>query len=338
MRIARWCFWMALAASGCSASGGGSSATDNRPMPGSAGSGDETGGETGGDAGGETGGGTDGQDDVFGSGAGIGGGPGDSGGGVDDNGCIERAQLVYVLSQDNELYSFRPDRKEFTRIGVLGCETNMDPNSMAVDRNAVAWVNYVRSDDRAGTLFKVSTEDASCEPTSIELSSRWSRLGMGFSSDLSRPEAEELFVAGTTRTPGVGLGKIDGSSVIPVGEFSGSLRGESAELTGTGDGRLFGFFTTSPVQLAELDKETGEIIEAKELRGIETPSAWAFSFWGGDFYFYTAPDPFRSPSRTTNVSRYRPSDGSIDTAYMTNIGFRIVGAGVSTCAPVEPPR
>ncbi|KYF85142.1 hypothetical protein BE11_01895, partial [Sorangium cellulosum] len=262
-----------------------------------------------------------------------GSGSGESGEG--ESGCIERAELVYVLSQDNELYSFRPDRKEFTRIGVLGCQTDMDPNSMAVDRNAVAWVNYVYGDDSAGTLFKVSTEDASCEPTGASLSRGWSRLGMGFSSDLSRPEAEQLFVAGTTSTPGIGLGRIDGTSVTPVGEFSGSLRGESAELTGTGDGRLFGFFTTSPVQLAEIDKETGDIIEATPLRGIETPSAWAFSFWGGDFYFYTAP---QSASRTTNVSRYRPSDGSIDTAYMTNIGFRIVGAGVSTCAPIEQPR
>jgi hypothetical protein len=33
------------------------------------------------------------------------------------------------------------------------------------------------------------------------------------------------------------------------------------------------------------------------------------------------------------VSRYRPSDKSLDAAYMTNIGFHIVGAGVSTCAP-----
>ncbi|WP_437805925.1 hypothetical protein [Sorangium sp. So ce1078] len=332
MRIARWCFWMALAASGCSASGGGTSPANTSQTTGSGDNGSE-GGAPG--AGGE---GEDGDDETFGAGAGTGGSGGDGGGDDADSRCIERAAFVYVLSADNELYSFKPDRKEFTKIGVLGCQTGMDPNSMAVDRDAVAWVNYVWPDDSAGTLFKVSTEDASCEPTETPLSDGWSRLGMGFSSDLSRPDAEQLFVAGTSGVPGVGLGRIDGTSVTPVGEFSGSLRGASAELTGTGDGRLFGFFTTSPVQLAEIDKETGEIIKATELPGIETPSAWAFSFWGGDFYFYTAPDSFQSPSRTTNVSRYRPSDGSIDTEYMTNIGFRIVGAGVSTCAPIEAPR
>ncbi|XXX72136.1 hypothetical protein WMF30_31270 [Sorangium sp. So ce134] len=330
MRIARWCLWMALAATGCSASGNGTSPTDSGQTTGTG----EGSGETSG--GGAAGAG--GQDGTFGAGAGTGGSGGDSGSGDADSRCIERAALVYVLSEDNELYSFRPDRKEFTKIGPLGCQTTMNPNSMAVDRDAVAWVNYVYSDDSEGTLFKVSTEDASCEPTGMSLSEGWTRLGMGFSSDLSRPDAEQLFVAGATGTPGIGLGRIDGSSLTPVGEFTGALRGASAELTGTGDGRLFGFFTTTPVQLAEIDKETGEIIEATDLPGIETPSSWAFSFWGGDFYFYTAPDQFNSPSRTTNVSRYRPSDGSIDTDYMTNIGFRIVGAGVSTCAPLEVPR
>jgi hypothetical protein len=328
MRIARWCFWIALAAGGCNASNSGTSAADTSQSPGA------------GDSGG--GGGAGGQDD-FGSGSGHGEDSGDIGSGDEgsapaDNGCIDRASLVYVLSQDNELYSFRPDRKEFTKIGVLGCRTGMEPNSMAVDRNAVAWVNYVEPDDSEGTLFKVSTEDASCEPSGATLAEGWARLGMGFSSDLSRPDAEELFVAGATGTPGIGLGRIEGASVTPVGEFSGSMRDTSAELTGTGDGRLFGFFTTTPVQLAEIDKDTGEIIEATDLPGIERPSSWAFSFWGGDFYFYTAPDPFGSPSRTTNVSRYRPSDGSIDVDYMTDIGFRIVGAGVSTCAPLELPR
>ncbi|MGK4003905.1 hypothetical protein WMF31_14830 [Sorangium sp. So ce1036] len=321
MQIARWGLLLALAAGGCSASEGGT-----RP-PGDGGGGvDGVGG---------TGGAGD-LDDTFAVGVGGSG----SGGGA-DGGCSERAALVYVLSQDNELYSFRPDRKELTRVGRLDCPTAMEPNSMAIDRDAVAWVNYVEADadgDVAGTLFKVSTEDARCEPTSIALRGGWSRLGMGFSSDASNPSAEQLFVASAVTGQSLGLGRLDGTSITPLGEFSGSLRGAYAELTGTGDGRLFGFFTTSPVQLAELGKGTGEILSSTPLPGIETPSAWAFSFWGGDFYVYTAPSQAEFPSRTTNVTRYRPSDGSIDPSYMTNIGFRIVGAGVSTCAPVEPLR
>jgi hypothetical protein len=261
------------------------------------------------------------------------------------DGCSDAARLVYVLSDANDLYSFRPDRREFTLIGRLDCPTAFSPNSMAIDRSAVAWVNYVRSDgfgDSAGMVYRVSTADARCtSDPPFSLPDGWFRLGMGFSTDSVEGADETLYVTGTgglfSQSPG--LGSIDRMTTIltPIGQFSGSLRGESAELTGTGDGRLFGFFTTTPVQVARIDKVTAAISMSQSLSQVETPSAWAFSFWGGDFYLYTAPDPLTDPSRTSNVTRYRPSDGSVDAAYMENVGFRIVGAGVSTCAPILPP-
>jgi hypothetical protein len=260
--------------------------------------------------------------------------------------CSEAAKLIYVLSTDNDLYSFNPPQKAFKKIGSLGCKTSMSPNSMAVDRNAVAYVNYVESDqvfggDTDGAVFKVSTTDASCQPTPINLAAGWYRLGMGFSTDAAQGTSEQLFVTGTGDSgSSPGLGRIDFTTnkVVPVGQFNGTLTGENAELTGTGDARLFGFFTTSPVVVAEIQKKSGGIISTAKLPKVETPSAWAFSFWGGDFYLYTAPDSSTNPGRTTNVSRYSPKDGTTDAAYMTNIGFTIVGAGVSTCAPVEPPK
>jgi hypothetical protein len=225
----------------------------------------------------------------------------------------------------------------------------MVPNSMAVDRNATAWVNYVASDpssgvDTAGGLFKVDTRDGSCEATSIALGDGWFRVGMGFSLDGAAGDAETLFVTSISGPPGIsagaGLGKIDFGArrVVPVGRFDGIFSGQRAELTGTGDGRLFGFFTTFPVEVATIDKASGSILKATPLFGVETPEAWAFSFWGGDIYMYTAPNPTLVPSRTTDVTRYRPADGSSSTSYMTNIGFTIVGAGVSTCAPTTFPK
>jgi hypothetical protein len=258
--------------------------------------------------------------------------------------CNEASQYVYVLSDENELYSFRPDLKQFIKIGNLGCNTPMFPNSMAIDRDATAWVNYVQGDvfgDSAGVVFRVSTADASCEPSpAANLPVDWYRMGMGFSSDGVDTEQETLFVTGTGQGFSPGLGRIDTTNgqLSPVGPFTGTLSNQNAELTGTGDGRLFGFFTTTPVEVAELDKNTGAILSSTKLPAVETPTAWAFSFWGGDFYLYTAPDQTFEPGRTTNVTRFRPSDGSVDPAYMENIGFRIVGAGVSTCAPLEPPK
>lgn len=270
-------------------------------------------------------------------------GSGTGGGSAVD--CSEAAKLIYVLSDENDLYSFQPQMKLFKKIGPLGCNTAMQPNSMAVDRDATAYVNYVESDplfgtDSAGAVFKVSTADASCQPTSIQLPNSWYRLGMGFSTDKVGDTAETLFVTGTSSSPGggdsPGVGKIDFAkgSVVPIGQFSGSLSGQSAELTGTGDARLFGFFTTTPVQVAEINKDTGATTNAVSLAQVETPIAWAFSFWGGDFYLYTASDPLS----TSNVTKYSPKNGTTDPAYMTDIGFRIVGAGVSTCAPVEEPK
>lgn len=250
--------------------------------------------------------------------------------------CTEAATYVYVLSTSNELWSFQPDKKLFKKVGPLGCNTALQPNSMAVDRDATAWINYVGSDglsDNQGALYPVSTQDASCKGGPMPLPFGWYRIGMGFSSNGNGGDAETLYVAGTSN--GIGLGSFDfGAKMLkPIGTFSGALSGQSAELTGTGDGRLFGFFTTFPVQVAEINKDSSAILSAKQLPEVPTPSAWAFSFWGGDFYLYTS-DGFTN----SRVSRYRPSDGTVITNYVADVGFIIVGAGVSTCAPVEPPK
>lgn len=270
--------------------------------------------------------------DFSGSGAGA-TSTGASGG--DD--CSEAATYVYVLSTSNELYSFQPDKQLFKKIGALGCNTALQPNSMAVDRDATAWVNYVGTDgflsDNQGALYPVSTKDASCKGGPLPLPFGWYRLGMGFSSNGNGSDQETLYVAGTSNGIGLGSFELGKNLLTPIGAFSGALTGKSAELTGTGDGRLFGFFTTTPVQVAEIDKTTSKILSSKELPEVPTPSAWAFSFWGGDFYLYTS-DGFSN----SRVSRYRPSDGSVLANYMTDVGFIIVGAGVSTCAPIEAPK
>lgn len=316
-----WCLVGFVASVGCAATGG-----------------TGTFGNVGGGGGDETGGwgqGNNGNDSGQG-GMGEGGGfipptSGSGGGGPIDN-CSDAAKLVYVLSDDNDLYSFDPPAKKFTLIGQLGCNTSLSPNSMAVDRNAVAWVNYVNAFDSQGVIFKVSTVDASCDPSpTVQLPAGFTRIGMGFSKNDLVSEEETLFVSGTS---GTGLAKINAANTLnPISNFSpGTFAGESAELTGTGDGRLYGYFTTSPVQVGQIDKTTAAVTNGKVITGLATPSAWAFSFWGGSFYLYAA------GSGNSNVTKYDPVAGTIDNAYMTNVGFRIVGAGVSTCAPlIEPP-
>lgn len=251
-------------------------------------------------------------------------------------GCSDEAKLVYVVSAENDLYSFKPDALAFTKIGKLGCSAGAaSPNSMAVDRQGTAWVNY--SD---GALFKVSTKDASCTSTSFAPGqSDFEKFGMAFSSNAAGSTEETLFVAGLADPlfgGASGLAKIDLKTMklTPIGDYSGSLRGQGAELTGTGDAKLYGFYTTAPATLAEIEKTTGATSGNKSLTGVSTGDAWAFSFWGGDFWFYTA-----NNLQESSVTRYKKAtDGSISVVMPKVGGFRIVGAGVSTCAPTTPPR
>jgi len=285
--------------------------------------------------GGSGGGGSGGSSGASSSGSfGDGGGSGSSSGG---NGCSgQAADYVYVLSAENDLYSFAPNKKLFTKIGPLGCTTALSPNSMAVDRNATAYVNYVAADDSTGQIFEVSTTNASCTGPLLTLPTGWERIGMGYSTNNAGSTAETLYVAGVGG--GVGLGLVDFGikTVGPIGPFSGSLKGQNAELTGTGDGRLYGFFTTAPVEVAQITKTNGSTQAPVPMTGVPVPNDWAFSFWGGHFYLYTSAG--QGTGGGSNVTDYDPVAGSVNTTFMTAIGFDIVGAGVSTCAPTTTPQ
>ncbi len=255
------------------------------------------------------------------------------GGGGNQAGCSDAAKLVYVVSDSNELFSYDPAASKFAKIGELNCPSGGEtPNSMAVDRSGTAWVNFSE-----GSLFKVSTADASCQATSYQKQQGgFVRFGMAFATDSATSDKETLYVVGIEGTNGgKGLGKIDLTTMTltKIGDFSGDLMGQGAELTGTGDGRLFGFFTTEPsATLAQIDKGTGATSGETSLDGVNTGTAWAFSFWGGDFWFYT------SGGGASTVTRKQTStSGALSTAVPDVGGFRIVGAGVSTCAPTTPP-
>jgi hypothetical protein len=257
-------------------------------------------------------------------------------GGVPADDCAAEARLVYVVTAQDDLYSFMPSTTTFTKIGRLACPVvGTSPNSMAIDRAGTAWVNY--SD---GALFKVSTKDASCTPTPFEKgqSKNFVRFGMAFATNGPNTTDETLYISGLDERAGIGfgLGKIDLKTFkqTSIGDYSGSLRGQGAELSGTGDGRLFGFFTTAPATLAEIDKASGSTSKDKPLTGVSTGNAWAFAFWGGDFWFFTATSS--SPSTLTRLKT--SSSGEIAVVTTDVGGFRVVGAAVSTCAPTTPPR
>ncbi len=260
-------------------------------------------------------------------------GPVEDAGTSKEDGCAEATKNIFVVSEERVLYSFSPPTLAFTEVGLLACGSGTaTPTSMAVDRKGIAWVRY--SD---GSLWNVDTATLACSATaylSPNTDQAFFKYGMGFSSTTSGGSVEQLFLSDTA---GVGLARLDTAKLALgyVGPYTGALAGRKSELTGTGEGKLYGFFVTSPAQIAEIAKDTGAILSTKVLTGVEAGQSWAFSFYGGDFYIYTTRGT--TAEGGSDVTRYRPADDTIEVV-KPKVGFKIVGAGVSTCAPTRGPR
>lgn len=82
---------------------------------------------------------------------------------------------------------------------------------------------------------------------------------------------------------------------------------------------------------------TGELLDTLALPGLTSDSAFAFAWWGGDFYLFHDPDDFGQSSDVWHLD-YDESDGSGQalTKVVSPAPIRIVGAGVSTCVPAGP--
>jgi hypothetical protein len=245
--------------------------------------------------------------------------------------CVEAGlTYIYVVTAQNELFSFNPPAAQFNSIGILDCQGSQGtPFSMAVDRLGHAYVVFTPT----GDLYKVSTATAKCEPTNFQTGQAgFTTFGMGFSTDMGGP-SETLFVAESNlMTPTLGLASIDTTTLNLnfIGQFSEPL-GDGVELTGTGDNRLFGFFldkTQMPNQtaIAEIDKKTAQILSKNSIALPQGINDFAFAFWGGDFYLFHA-----EGAGSTTVTRYNPIDKSLTDIATLPTG--VVGVGVSTCAP-----
>ena len=174
---------------------------------------------------------------------------------------------------------------------------------------------------------------AACSATSFA-SNTFINFGMGFVSNTSGSTDETLFVAGGGMSA-IGSGSATlGTIAMPSLATAqlGTVAG-SPELTGTGDAKLWGFYPdTTPPKVDQIDKTNGAESNEFKLPTLQgTPAAWAFAFWGGDFWIFLK----RSNDNSTKVYHLKSADGSITTA-IANTGRTIVGAGVSTCAPINP--
>ena len=274
--------------------------------------------------------------------------PGECSGGSCGSGFCGAAgvDLVYVVDQNNNFLSFDPEAlgtaaDPFNLIGALNCPAGQSlrlgegagtPFSMSVDRNGTAWVLYT-----SGEIFHVSIDNASCQPTSFQVGqSGFELFGMGFVTDAAGGDAETLFVTGgdaETSTPG-DLASIDTGSMTltPLGSLPNAEFGP--ELTGTGDAQLFGYYPGAGTTfIAEMDKASGATVQNHPLTANGSiPAAWAFAHYGGKFYVFISTQDIIG-GITSRVVEFDPA-GPSETTVIPNSPHTIVGAGVSTCAPV----
>ncbi|WP_437595501.1 hypothetical protein WMF28_23370 [Sorangium sp. So ce590] len=257
---------------------------------------------------------------------------------------------IYTVSSYSELYSFHPATLDFRFIGQFECAypvelwqtERVSPLSMAVDRSGVAWI-----ESHSGRLVRLDIEAGVCEPVpGMSGSGPLQRFGMAFAAD-DVPGEETLFlreallrVSSDEVDPVRALSVFDARShvVRPLGVGEGG----DADLTGTGDGRLFGFVRGAPgepASLSEYDKRIGATLSQAPLSGvsIHDSASWAFATWGGAFYFFvTNPDPV--DMITSSVYRYDPGSGAPPERLRDDLPAEIIGAGVSTCAPTVVPQ
>jgi hypothetical protein len=245
------------------------------------------------------------------------------------NECASETKAIYLVSSDADLIRFTPETEDFQIVTRLKCG-NPDtlPTSMAIDRRGTAWIRY---DDEA--LITASIKDGSCAITKFTPQLGFRKFGMGF---VASAGTDVLFLADSA---GKGLATLNTKTLATqlVGPFTGEFFGKKAELTGTGEGKLYGFFPDyNPAKMARIDPASGTTSEPVALTGVEADSEWAFAFYGGDFYAFAAKAGGALPQDQLGsvVTKVRAGIAT----RLKQLAFRVVGAGVSTCAPTSSPK
>ena len=246
---------------------------------------------------------------------------------------------IFLLSSDEELWKFFPETEEFQLLGTLTCDGFLSPYAMAVDRQGYAWVQYMDGDLRRVPVTDVSQcEDPGYAPgqSGVNL------FGMAFVSNSNVDVCDRIYgatyngIGPFSEGPGFGdFISIDPDTLVLSKLGKNNFNG--ADATGTGDGRAFVFGGVNPAKLVEFDKDDGTILSTLPLGNLEIGGAFAFTFFAGDVYLHTDSDNDFS-SEITRLD-YDDSDmnGQKDLVKIVDAApLRIVGSGVSTCAPVVP--
>ena len=202
-------------------------------------------------------------------------------------------ELIYVLSDEAEIWGYDPVANELSYQATVLCSGNL-PFSMSVDHLGQAWVLMASS----GLVFTVDPAvagDCAVSPYTPH-QANFDLFGMAFAGELGGPSCPPLFVHSYSGagpfSEGLNAGQL--ARVDPdSGELSvlGSIHYDGGELAGTADGRLFAFAGVNPAKLVEYDRDSAAVLSTTPLVGLSKTNASAFAFFAGDIYFFTEAVP-----------------------------------------------
>jgi hypothetical protein len=241
--------------------------------------------------------------------------------------------LIYLATLYGELWSFNPKTNTFADIAALACPTGSTLFALAADRRGTAYAVYY-----SGELFALDMTSGACHPTKFVATHgpNFLQFGMGFVANGGDgggggpDEPETLYVSSIGTPTRLGIIDTKAFSLTALAQIGPeSLTGVA--LSGTGDGRLFGYYNQpSPGDLIQLDPATSQVLQDWPV-GLTQGQAWGFAFWKEKFYLFTTADNYRS-----RVHLFDPATSAL--TFVTDakqLGSIIISATVSTCAPLR---
>jgi hypothetical protein len=264
-------------------------------------------------------------------------------GDADLAGCGASGPIMYLLEETGVLRTFDPalvpTGSPFRTIGPLACTLAdgtswTEPGSMAIDRAGIVWV-----DGNLGHLFQWDPSNATCRETTYRAGQNgFTNMALAF---VGRTDGTEALLVvdnanGPASSSGQGLATIDLTTLRStlLANFDAPLTGRVAELAGTEDGHLYGFFFGPQSWIAEIDPLNARLLwttppPLPPVGSGPTHVVVAAALWGTVLYFFitnTAVAPSADVYAFDLTTRQT-------TPVLSQIGFNVTGAVVRMCGP-----
>jgi outer membrane protein assembly factor BamB len=239
------------------------------------------------------------------------------------------------VNSTTTLQTFAPATGVVTKLGPIACANgSASVASLAVDQTGTVYIyNW------APELQRLDTTTFACEPgppsagqpllphaNGNPAPTGYQPIGIAFVGDGTRDVLYANFFGVST------LATID----LDSGAVQATPDDFHGQLAGTSDGRLFvSTFGTGAKTVVELEPTTGAVVQSYLVQ--PSPDSGAFFTENspiavGNGEIYTFPLGFFADAGTTSeIARFRPSDGSQTT--LATITGAVVGASAATCLP-----